>query len=302
MRKDKKSNGGNSLASRMITHTGQNPKDGLTPQGRKPTTGASAGRQPQQEATYRPPGSKQAKWQGAQRQVGKGKRVQEAEAELEAWEVRKEHATKKQASFSAMRTKAATALLAMACIYIIFLIYGVFVTDYQYVDEGTVNPQLMSVVDIEEKDNFETVLVEYESCRMVYEQVLMLDYRVGQGEEDPLTISPLYTELLEGDVSTMLTKLNGSNVDPKYNELNNLMYQWLDQDTAQYLQYIAEAITENDYEKLEAAYACQNSMYSDFSVITQSVVSIGESIKGIDISDIKNWTPEGYMEEEINGA
>lgn len=297
--------GQNSLAARMNTHTaapGQNQGGTAVPgqaQGYNFPSGVQdAGTQPRQAQ----PGQAQP-FRTGQAEPGTGQGTDRyQEAALEADELKREWEEKKQEHRAALRTKAVTVILASACVYLVLLIYGVFVTDYEYIDSGTVEPQLMSVSDIKEKEDFEVILVEYESCRMIYEQILMLDYRVSQGEEEPLTISPLYTELLEGDVSTMLTQISGADVEAKYSELNNLMYAWLDEDTAQYLQYIAEAITEDDYDKLEAAYACQTGMYNDFSIITESVVTIGESIKGVDVSDTKSWTPEDYVDETINGS
>ena len=42
-------------------------------------------------------------------------------------------------------------------------------------------------------------------------------------------------------------------------------------------------------------------VYDDFSLITQNIVALGSSISGADLTDIKSWTPEDYVDQEING-
>ena len=42
-------------------------------------------------------------------------------------------------------------------------------------------------------------------------------------------------------------------------------------------------------------------MNDNFQLITQNVITLGEDIKGYDLADIKNWSPEGYVQETIEG-
>ena len=44
------------------------------------------------------------------------------------------------------------------------------------------------------------------------------------------------------------------------------------------------------------------SVDANFSIITQNVVALGEQINGIDLTDVKKWTPENYVNNEINGS
>lgn len=56
----------------------------------------------------------------------------------------------------------------------------------------------------------------------------------------------------------------------------------------------------------KAHYARKNTKenlyaYSDFSLITQNLVAMGENLQGVDLTDVKQWTPEDYVDEQING-
>jgi len=196
-------------------------------------------------------------------------------------------------------------LLVAACIYILFLIYGVFVTQYAYNDKGVIKPQIMTVDDIRKQKAYEKIMVQYEKCRLLYEEVLMLNYRLGEGVEDPLVLAPEYESLLESkgkvNVSDLAIKLNALDVDPQYSTLKGMLQNWISNDTALYLQYISAAIATNDGEKAALALQYKDMMYNDFSIITQNFTTIGDTIKGVDITDMKEWSPEKYIDEEVNG-
>lgn len=197
-------------------------------------------------------------------------------------------------------TRIVNIILIVACIYFVFLIYGVAVTDYQYTDDGTIAAQKLTVSDIRNKKNFETVLVQYESCRILYEQVLMIDYRLGQGEEDPLTIGPEYEELLD-TVSNLSVKTEAATVDTQYTQIKNMLLNWIKNDIAVYLQNMSSSISQNNIETANNALQDKDRVYANFSQITSNIVSLGEQVPGVDLTIIKEWTPESYVNKKIKG-
>lgn len=197
-------------------------------------------------------------------------------------------------------TRIVNIILIVACIYFVFLIYGVAVTDYQYTDDGTIAAQKLTVSDIRNKKNFETVLVQYEGCRILYEQVLMIDYRLGQGEEDPLTIGPEYEELLD-TVSNLSIKTEAATVDTQYTQIKNMLLNWIKNDIAVYLQNMSSSISQNSIETANNALQDKDRVYANFSQITSNIVSLGEQVPGVDLTIIKEWTPESYVNKKIKG-
>lgn len=197
-------------------------------------------------------------------------------------------------------TRIVNIMLITACVYFVFLIYGVAVTDYQYTDDGTIAAQRLSVSDIRNKKGFETVLVQYESCRLLYEQVLMIDYRLGQGEEDPLIIGPEYEELLD-TVSNLSIKTEAATVDTQYTQIKNMLLAWIKNDIAVYLQNMSSSISQNNIETANNALQDKDRVYANFSQITSNIVSLGEQVPGVDLTVIKEWTPESYVDKKIKG-
>ena len=218
--------------------------------------------------------------------------------EIEQQELKKQRRWK-------VSTRIFNTLLILACVYMIFLIYGVIVTNYAYNEEGVIKPQIMSVNDIAKKKAYETILVQYEKCRLLYEQVLLLDYRLGEGQTDPLLIAPEYEKLLENkkeiNVQNLTIKLDALEVDTAYTNLKSMLLSWVRNDMGLYLQFVSKAITGNDVEAGNQAVYYKNVLYNDFSIITQNMTTIGDSIKGVDITHIKEWSPEKYIDEAVNG-
>lgn len=199
-----------------------------------------------------------------------------------------------------LHTKIINFILIAGCIYLLVLIFGAAVTKYQYNSDGKAVPEKMSVDDIRQKHNFDTILTQYEYCRSLYEKTLLLDYRVAQGQEDTLEIAPEYEALLD-DVQNLSVKTDAISVDTKYDQVKSMMVNWIKNDIAVYLQNISAAISENNTEKANNALQDKDRVSDDFSLITQNIVALGSSISGADLTDIKSWTPEDYVDQEING-
>lgn len=199
-----------------------------------------------------------------------------------------------------LHTRIINFILIAGCIYLLVLIFGAAVTKYQYNSDGKAVPEKMSVDDIWQKHNFDTILTQYEYCRSLYEKTLLLDYRVAQGQEDTLEIAPEYEALLD-DVQNLSVKTDAISVDTKYDQVKSMMVNWIKNDIAVYLQNISAAISENNTEKANNALQDKDRVYDDFSLITQNIVALGSSISGADLTDIKSWTPEDYVDQEING-
>lgn len=199
-----------------------------------------------------------------------------------------------------LHTKIINFVLIAGCIYLLVLIFGAAVTKYQYNSDGKAVPEKMSVDDIRQKHNFDTILTQYEYCRSLYEKTLLLDYRVAQGQEDTLEIAPEYEALLD-DVQNLSVKTDAISVDTKYDQVKSMMVNWIKNDIAVYLQNISAAISENNTEKANNALQDKDRVYDDFSLIIQNIVALGSSISGTDLTDIKSWTPEDYVDQEING-
>lgn len=189
-------------------------------------------------------------------------------------------------------------LLIVGCVYMLFLIYGVFNTTYIYNDKGEIVPQKMTVTQIRETEQYSEIITQYRVSRMLYEKVLTLDYRIAAGVEDPKLVAPEYEDVLE-DVESLSIQIQALEVPAKYSQIKNMLSTWVQTDVAVYCQRMSQAVSQDNAEYAQQAMQYRTVMYDDFSLITENVVVMGQNIDGVDIRDIIEWSPDKYVRDNL---
>lgn len=232
--------------------------------------------------------------------VRPGESVRYTDEELETKSLSESHRDETRERQAIIRHKAVTVLLVVLCCYMVTLIFGVAMTDYQYNKDGKIAPAVMSVADIREKAQFSQVKGQYENIRELYKKILLLDYRMAQGQEDQKLLATEYQKYLDS-AAGIATKIKALNVDTKYNEIKTMMYNWSYTYMAQYIQYMASAILQDNSSDAEEALKFKDDLLIQFTSITQSLVAVGENINGVDLTDMKKFDPGTYAENKIKG-
>lgn len=201
-------------------------------------------------------------------------------------------------------TQGVNLLIILLCIYTGFLIFGVAVTQYHYSDNGTIEAQKLSVSDIREKKEYEKILAQYINLRTIYQSVLLLDYQYDQNADEHMTIATEYEKILD-DILKASTQIKALDIDSKYVQLQSMMLSWVDSQNEQsiytYCKLMSAGITENNDDAVNQAIQIENFVDDNFTQITSNFVTLGENINGTDLVDIKEWSPEKYINEKING-
>lgn len=192
-------------------------------------------------------------------------------------------------------------VIVIACAYLAFLIYGTINTQYIYNEAGEVVPQVMSIKAIKDLDDYNTYVNQYRQARYIYEQVLSLDYRVGAGEEDPLAIAPEYDTILDS-INELSIQVSALELPSNYTQSKDMLEKWIQNDVAIYCQSMSKAISQNNADSANIAIEYKTRMYNNFSTITQATITLGRQVKGTDISDLIQWSPEGYVQNNIGGV
>ena len=192
-------------------------------------------------------------------------------------------------------------LLTAACSYLVVLIYGSFITEFYYDDKGEVAPVVMSVSDISDKNEYNSIVGMYLQTRSLYETLLTLDYRMAAGTEDSMSIAPEYEATLD-TVSALTTQIDAAVINSKYTQIKNMLLTWVQTHAAAYCQYMSAAITQNDSNAANEAIAARQVLNDNFQLITQNIVTLGGEIKGYDLTDIENWSPDGFVQQTIEGV
>lgn len=226
-----------------------------------------------------------------------------SELAMEAAEAKQKRADEKALKRWKVTSRITVGVLVSSCVYLIFLIFGAFMTTYTYQDDGSVVAVKYSVEDIKDKNSFSKVLNYYRMCRDLYEDILLVDYQFSQGVEDYATLGGKYTALLD-DAESLYSQISGSDVDTQYLQMTEMMGNWLSNYVKMYLQKIASycAYSGSDADVGTEAISYYNSTYSYFSQITSNIVSMGSNIKGADMDNIKTWSPDGFISDKTGGV
>ena len=184
-------------------------------------------------------------------------------------------------------------VLALLSAYTVFLLYGLIVTEYEYNENGMLVPRIITTDEIENKAVFEQIYRYYIQARILYEDILRLDYKLTLENETKL-LATEYEALLD-DVSKLVVSIDALAVDTKYGQFKTMLLEWVKTDAAVYLQNMSAAILQNSSEKGNEAIAGRNKMYSDFMLLSENVAALGETISGVDISSMYEWSPEQYV-------
>lgn len=186
------------------------------------------------------------------------------------------------------RDKLIDVLFIVGTIYFCFLTFGVWTTSYHYDDNGKIVAQPMSYEDIVEKKSFETLITQYMECRNLYEKILSIDKQLADGKVQPFTLAPSY-EAIVTEAETLYTKTEALSIDVQYEQIRTMYLTWLKDNLATYCKNMSTAISQNNKEVAQTALYNREKTYSDFSLITQNIIAMGEVIPGIDLVNIKEW-------------
>ena len=232
---------------------------------------------------------------------GRDTRAEETlEEEMLSEETRRELEALRRKQIRAIAVRAGQILTAVLCVYLVFLIYGVLNTEYTYDERGDIVPVILTVEGIRETEEFRTMSTQYVQARTLYEKVLLLDYRLGAGAEDPLLIAPEYEKLLE-EISSLSVQIGAVTVPAKYVQPMNMLLNWVQNDIALYCQFISRAISQNSVTDMNQALGYRETMYGNFRQITQVVAALASQVSGADTADLITWSPEGYLEQYTGG-
>ena len=223
--------------------------------------------------------------------------VQEFEARLKREEEEGLHSERRDS----IAKKVLMGCLVALNVYMIILIYGVFVTDFHYGSTMEVEPVTLSVSELRAKNEFDKILTMYAQCRGLYEKILRLDYRMAQGVEEYASIATDYQGLLE-EVDKIAGSISAQKIVTSYKNIRDMLYTWVNVTCGIYCDDMSKAVLEGNDEAAQDATMVRESLGSDFNMITENLVTIGSTIKGVDLSVITEWTPDDFIKESLEGV
>lgn len=226
---------------------------------------------------------------------------EEIEIRLEEELNEAEEKRERRESFRRVLFKCIQIFFIVGCAYLILLIYGVFNTEYIYDANGNVVPEILTVGEIKKANEFEAVAASYREARDLYEQILDLDYSYYSASLSPdasveyMVLAPKYEELRE-KTEKIHTNIESVEVSSTYTLVHGRNKTFIENiDT--YCHLMNFGLT-GDAEKMQSATALRDILYADFMSITEQLYNLGVQVNGTDISDMKEWSPESYIQNK----
>lgn len=180
-------------------------------------------------------------------------------------------------------------------IYLVMNLFGLLNYRNVYDAQGNLVPEIITVEKIQKLEAYKTMKAEYLEVRKLYEFVLRTDYRLGAGLEEPIIVAQDYENALKS-ISQISASFGNIVVSTEYAQLMNMLESWVRNDIAIYCQNISTAISRNSNKHAKQALQYREISYNNFKTITQVFVTLALQNENIDVSDIANWSPEGYVE------
>ena len=135
-------------------------------------------------------------------------------------------------------------------------------------------------------------------ARALYEKILSLNYQLDKNENDALKYASEYEKLLD-ESSKIIIQVKAVTPSKQYSQAYSLLLNWVNADLSSYLQEISKALTTGNSENLQNAMNDKQRCYNNCHQLTANIISLGQNIKGVNLSDVKDWSPEIYIQKEM---
>lgn len=191
-------------------------------------------------------------------------------------------------------SKVIIAVASALCIYVVFLIYGVAMTNYVYNAAGQVEPEVLSVEDLRTLNQYNTLSGYYLRTRVLYEKVLTLDYELATDAGSSSAIAREYLGLLD-EVSKLASDINAAQLDIEYTGIISRMYSLVYTHIAVYLQNMNGALEGNNADKANQALQGREVITLEFATLTENMAALCETTHGAKNGDIFNWSPTSFV-------
>lgn len=189
--------------------------------------------------------------------------------------------------------------VSLVCVYMVFLIFGAIMTPFYRQSENTkAYPVVMSVEDIRKKEEYEKLYNLFLTAKEIYEEVIMIDYRLSTGSESDALIAADYTAVLE-KTSSLYTSINAVSFSKEYTPVVAVLEEWVYTDMPVYLQNVSNALILDDTDTAQQAIIGQTVVETNFTTLQKNVLSLAEGIKAVDLSEIEDWSVEKYRKEQV---
>lgn len=171
------------------------------------------------------------------------------------------------------------ALLVVAIIYLIILVFGAVSTRYYTDENGNRRAYRLSFSDLELQDDYKVLTDQLTGVRDLLSDMAVIDIHLANGDYTDFEASTLYTELLDDKLDVMIPKVSSMNLQKEQEPIREALESLLGYDLALYMQNISAALKSGDQATAQKALAYRESALKTYDLIEDEICKIAEKLK-----------------------
>lgn len=179
-------------------------------------------------------------------------------------------------------------LLIILCVYTVFFMFGMLVSDY-YVDEnGIRQPIAMSFDYLNDREDYKQLRRHYDAISGLVVDITIIDIHLANEEITAMEAATQYATVLNEKVDIMIPKINAMELGEEQIVLQESMETLLSNDIAVYLQKMIDGLKTGNTTSINTAMVWRDKFLSTFNVIRGDMSLLCERVK-VDSTSIKEW-------------
>ncbi len=179
-------------------------------------------------------------------------------------------------------------LLITLCVYFIFVLFGMLITDY-YIDEnGYRQPIKASFSYLEQREDYKQLYRQYSEICDLMVDITVVDIHLANKKYTDMESVTYYTKLLNERVDILIPKITALEMGEEQTVIQETMNTLLSNDTAVYLQKIIEGLRSGNSETIQTALVWRDKAFSSFEVLRTDMSNLARRVKA-DYKSIDEW-------------
>lgn len=179
-------------------------------------------------------------------------------------------------------------LLALLCIYLLFLLFGMVVSEY-YIDEnGIRQPIVLSMDYLYNREDYNELRAHYDAIEDLVVDITIVDIYLANEDLTAMEAVTQYTAFLNERVDIMIPKITAMELGKEQAVLQQSMETILANDIAVYLQKMVDGLKTGNSESINTAMVWRDRFLSSFRVIRSDMANLCEKVK-FDSTDLREW-------------
>ncbi len=179
-------------------------------------------------------------------------------------------------------------LLITLCLYLVFVLFGMLITDY-YIDEnGYRQPIEANFAYLEQREDYRELKKQYDQICDLMVDITVIDIHFANKDYTDMEAVTYYTKILNERVDILIPKITALELGEEQAVVQQTMETLLSNDCAVYLQKIVEGLRAGNADTVKTALVWRDKAFSSFEILRGDMSNLARRVKA-DYRSIDDW-------------